>query len=175
MKTRNLSKLTETKEFQKLINDYPIKYAINDGNIILSNNSIYIHIYSYMTEDIPYFHIFDISDKTYCFDVNRIISDILNNDILKIYDFYKNNYNISTLNEGIYGEITVEIYFLIKIKIIKEYLADLLYGKIDKYKKYFEPLIGGYINMFDELKLFVENNETKSIDLENYSSISSKL
>ena len=164
MKTRNLSKLTETKEFRKLVSDYSIKFFIKNGNIILNNNSVYIYIYSYMIEDIPYFHIFDIHNKTYCFDVNRLISDITNNEILKIYDFYKNNHNISIINEGISGEVTVETYFFIKIEILMKYFPDLLNGEIDKYKKYFEPLKGGYIKMFEELKEFVENNLDYSIN-----------
>ena len=44
MRTRNLSKLVETKEFQELINNYPIKLFIKDGNLLLKNESIYLYI-----------------------------------------------------------------------------------------------------------------------------------
>ena len=156
VRTRNLSKLTETKEFQELINSYPIKFFTKNGNIILSSNNIYVYIYSYIIENVPYFHIFDIHNRTYCFDINIFISDIINNDILKIYDFYKDNHNISVISEGISGEVTVEAYFFIKIEILKKYFSDLLNGEIGKYIKYFEPLRGGYIDMFNELRIFVE-------------------
>ena len=54
----------------------------------------------------------------------------------------------------------MESYFFVKIEILKRYLPDLLNGKMGKYEKYFEPLRGGYIKMFDELKAFVEQQES---------------
>ena len=157
MKTRNLSKLVETKEFQDLINNFPIIVFIKDGNILLKNDDIYIYIYCYMIDADADFNMFDVNRKAYCPDIRYIIGDIMNDTIRQIYKFYEETHIESIINEGIPGEIKMERSFLARIEILKKYFSDLLNGKINKYEKYFEPLKGGYIKMFDELKEFVEN------------------
>ena len=154
MKTRNLSKLTETKEFQELINNHSIEFFIKDGSILLCNNAIYI--YSYMIDGDAEFTLFDINNRTYCFSVSFLISDIMNDVIWQIYNFYDETHIESIINEEIPGEVKMESSFLARIEILKKYFPDLLDGKMEKYEKYFEPLIGGYQKMFDELKIFGE-------------------
>jgi hypothetical protein len=60
------------------------------------------------------------------------------------------------MQEGIPGEIEMERYFLTRIEVLKKYFPDLLKGKLEQYEKCFELLQGGYINLFNELKIFKE-------------------
>jgi hypothetical protein len=45
MKTRNLLRLIETEEFEKLTNSFNLIFKIYDRGIVLSNGHIYIYIY----------------------------------------------------------------------------------------------------------------------------------
>ena len=164
MKTRNLSKLTETKEFQELTNNYPITFYIKDGSLLLNNNNnIYIYIYCYMSDGYPEFTLFNIPSQTYSSDIRYLMAGMtgdIEDNVTETYSYYEKVHTKSIINEGISGEIKMEKYFLSHIEILKKYFPDLLDGKIEKYEKYFEPLIGGYIKMFDELKAFVEQQES---------------
>ena len=165
MKTRNLSKLVETKEFQDLISDFPIIVFIKDGNILLKNDYIYIYIYCYMIDADADFNMFDVNRKAYCLDIRYIISDIMNDTIRQMYKFYEDTHINSIINEGIPGEVKMESSFLARIEILKKYFPDLLEGKIDKYEKYFEPLKRGYQKLFDELTVFVEKQENLKMNV----------
>ena len=112
-----------------------------------------------MIEGHANFTLFDIKNETYCFDIGSLFSDIMDDSVMSVYDFYNKNHTISQINEGIPGELSMESYFFARIEILKRYFSDLLSGKLKKYEQYFEPLKGGYINMFNDLKVFVEKIE----------------
>jgi hypothetical protein len=152
MKNNNLSKLVETKEFQELINSFNLVFKIYKGSIILSNGYIYIYIYGYITEDCVYFTIFDIQNELYCFDIGRIEYDLDKSAILEIYNYHKKNHiKTITCNDGDSVVLLIEARFLTKIEILKKCCSDLLEGKMEKYKKYFEPMSQGYRIIFDEI------------------------
>jgi hypothetical protein len=157
MKTRDLSKLTNTSEFQALTKDCLLCCFVKEGNLVLYNNMIVIYIYCYVTEDFPYFEIFSLPNSLYS-NLSRIEYAIDSALIKEIYDYYRNNHYKSIVNEGIPGEVSMEVLFLAQVEILKKYFPNLLKGELEIYEKYFGPLKGGYKGMFSELKYSVEQH-----------------
>jgi hypothetical protein len=88
MTYRDLSELTKTQAFQSFIKEFNLGFILKEGNILLKNECVLLHIYGFYIEDWIYFELVNLRNKTYCSDMNSIEYD-LDDSILKLYEYYK--------------------------------------------------------------------------------------
>ncbi len=139
MKYRELTELTNTELFQRFVQSYNFEYKFIDNTLCIKNNCLLILIYGFYTEDILYFDFVKTDDKTTA-NIGRLISDSSNKDEMKrIYAFFKKNHIQPVSNIVTPNTIKVERYFMTYIKIISDYLSNLLRCDLSSYNKYFEP------------------------------------
>ena len=128
MTFRETEYLTITKEFTKLVNDYELKFKLNERTVFIYSKCMFIEIYGYCNEDLFYFDFYS-HDFSLNSNISRLLSNIDIENINPIIESQKNSHNsllIKTLQGNSINTLKAEQSFMINLKFLDTFLGNYL-------------------------------------------------